>query len=326
MANIGVELIPGYRDDPWDQEWLLRHRQQVDVLHQNWPHYNYDVGDLTGSVSRCADFIAYLSRARSLGYKVVWTVHNFYPHESTSRDLDRLARFALTNLATAVIVHCSYAAELVQKHFCRTEGVFLIPHGHFIEVYPNSIPRDEARRRLSLPTSHFIYLYFGNIRPYKGLDALFEAFRRLPGDDVTLLFAGKFHAGDSEEQAQKLRQIDSRIAVRASPHIPNEDLQLYLNAADAVVLPFRDVLASGSTVTALGFGRPVIVPAIGCLPELVDNSVGILYDPREEDALLKAMQAARHRDLAATGVAAYRRAQSLSWERIAHQTLEAYRY
>jgi glycosyltransferase involved in cell wall biosynthesis len=266
MADIGVEVVPGYRTDPWDQDWLVNNQEEVGVLHQNWPHYNYDVGNLAGSVSRCADFVGYLARARSLGYKVVWTVHNFYPHKSTSHELDRLARFALTSLATAIIVHCRYGAELVEKHFYRADGVFQIPHGNFIDVYPNTVTKDEARRRLGLPAGNFIYLYFGNIRPYKGLEALFDAFVHLPDADTTLLFAGKFHADYGEEDAQSLRGTDPRIEVRASPHIPRENLQLYINAADVIVLPFLDVLTSGSAITTLGFGRPVIVPAIGCLP------------------------------------------------------------
>ena len=149
---------------------------------------------------------------------------------------------------------------------------------------------------------------------------------KLPDKDATLLFAGKYHTDYSQEEADKLRYLDSRIEVRTSPHIPREDLQLYLNAADVVVLPFLDVLTSGSAITALGFGRPVIVPAIGCLPELIDDSIGILYDPKQEDDLLGALGAARRRDLDAAYAAARSHAQSLAWDRIARRTLEAYSY
>ena len=114
--------------------------------------------------------------------------------------------------------------------------------------------------------------------------------------------------------------------MRASPHIPNDELQLYLKAADVVVLPFLDILTSGSAITALGFGRPVIVPAIGCLPELMDERMAVLYDPQAADGLRQALMAARQRDLVAAGAAAYDHARSLAWDKIARQTLEAYRY
>jgi hypothetical protein len=70
----------------------------------------------------------------------------------------------------------------------------------------------------------------------------------------------------------------------------------------------------------------VISPATGCLPELLDESMGILYESGQAGALGRAMEAIRERDLGACSRAAYRRARSLSWEPIARLTLEAYRY
>ncbi|MEM7126171.1 MAG: glycosyltransferase [Chloroflexota bacterium] len=326
MTHLGVELVAGDREQEWDEQWLVENRQKFDVLHLHWPHYHYDTGDLEGSLARCTQFISYLSKARALGYKVVWTMHNFYPHESTSRELDRLARLAITQLASALIVHCNYAKDLIREHFNREEGVFVIPHGHFIDVYPNTISRSQARQRLNLPTDNFIYLYFGNIRPYKGVEHLVTAFSKLPDDDATLLFAGKVYTAYGETLAKQLEEADPRVVVRPSPHIPLDDLQLYLNAADVVALPFQSVLTSGSAITALGFSRPVIMPAIGCLPELIDDSMGILYDPQQPDALEKALGEIRQRDMAECSDAAYRHAQSLSWDKIAHQVLEVYQY
>ena len=326
MADLGVELTAGYRDQDWDEAWLLENRQHLDVLHLNWPHYHYDIDTLAGNLARCAKFISFLSQARSLGYKLVWTVHNFYPHESTNRDLDHLARLAITSLSTAIIVHCEYAGELVRKHFHRNEGIFVIPHGNFIEAYPNEISKAEARQRVGVPEHNFVYLYFGNIRPYKGLEPLFEAFSKLPDDDASLLFAGKVYTDYGTTVVEQARQADPRIAIHPSHHYPNEDLQIYFNAADVVVLPFLDVLTSGSAITALGFGKPVIVPALGCLPELVNDSMGSLYDPQQANALEQALRTIRQRDLAACSTAAYHRAESLSWDNIARQTLDAYRY
>ncbi len=60
--------------------------------------------------------------------------------------------------------------------------------------------------------------------------------------------------------------------------IPDDQMQVYLRAADAVVLPYRDVLSSGSAILAMTFGQPVIAPAIGCLPESLGSEGTILYD------------------------------------------------
>ena len=325
MAKLDVELVAGYASD-LSEAWLIENRQHVDVLHLNWPHLMYQAPDLAGRLARCADLIGHLAHARLLGYKVVWTMHNLYPHETINHDLDRLVQLGITHLATAIIVHCRRARELLRQHFSRAEDVFLIPHGHFIDVYPNTITRSEARRRLDLPEHHFVYLYFGNARQYKGLERLLEVFTRLPDDDVTLLLAARVYNAYSAEVVEKVRHADPRVVVHSSPHFPNEELQTYFNAADVVVLPFLNVLTSGSAIAAMSFGRPVIVPAMGCLPELVDDSVGILYDPQQPDGLFQALRAIRQRDVAAMGAAAYRRAQSFSWDEIARQTLEVYQH
>ena len=325
LARLDVELVAGYFAD-LSESWLLKNQHNVDVLHLNWPYHMYKAADLAEAVSRCTELISHLVHARTLGYKVIWTVHNLYPHDTPHPDLDRLARLAITGLATAIIVHCRHARGLVKQHFHREEGVFEIPHGHFIAPYPNMVTREEARRRLELPENHFVYLAFGGVRPNKGLEHLVQVFSELPGDDLILLMAAHISNEYGTTLVERARQADPRIVIHTSRFFSNEDFQTYFNAADVVVLPFRDILTSGSTITALSFARPVIVPALGCLPELVDSSMGIIYDPNRPDGLKQAMKTIQHYDLPACGHAAYLRAESLSWESIARLTLEAYRH
>ena len=107
--------------------------------------------------------------------------------------------------------------------------------------------------------------------------------------------------------------------------IPADDMQIYLNASDVVVLPFLDTLTSGSAILALGFGRPVIAPAVGCLPELLrGHGCGIVYEPHGEHGLLHALQLARSLDLRRAGQQARERAEGLGWDGIARLTLAAY--
>ncbi|MEM7031664.1 MAG: glycosyltransferase [Chloroflexota bacterium] len=326
LAPLDVEIVAGYPKF-LNENWIRENRSKVDVLHLNWPHYTYDVGDLEGSLARCAGVIGCLAYARSLGYKVVWTVHNLYPHHSTSHNLDHLARLALVNIASALIVHCQHARHLIEENFFRRDGVFEIPHGHFISMYPNTLSRDEARQQLGLPKDGFVYLTFGNVKPYKGIERLMNVFSGMPGDDLRLLLMAKVFDEYGQQLAGEVaRTADPRIVMHTSSNFPNEDLQIYLNAADVVVLPFLDVLTSGTAITALGFSRPVIAPAIGCLSELIDDRVGLTYDPQNPEALGEAMQAARKRDLPPMTQAALHRAETLDWDSIALKTLEAYRY
>lgn len=324
LADIGVEMVPGFAEDLTEQ-WIYENQGKIDVLHLNWVNYMYAGPDPATQLARASQLLGNLGQARNLGYKIVWTVHNLYPHESAVPDLDRLVRIAITHMATAVIAHCRHAKELVRQHFYRSKGVFVIPHGHFIDPYPNEISRADARAELGIPEGNFVYLFFGNIRPYKGVEQFLETFSALPGENLNLLLAAKVYNEYGTSLAERATQADPRIVVRSSRFFANEEFQLFLNAADVTVLPFLDVLTSGSAITSLSFGRPVIVPAIGCLPELVDNTTGIMYDPQDPAALSQAMRDIQHTDIAAASRAAYKRALSLSWDGIARQTLEAYR-
>ncbi|MCC7017815.1 MAG: glycosyltransferase [Rhodospirillales bacterium] len=323
LAAAGVELVAGHAEE-FTQAWLEEKRGAVDVLHLNWPHYMYDAPDLAERVARSAELIANLALARELGYKVIWTVHNLFPHDSQHRELDRLVRLALTQCCTALIVHCEHARRLVQNHFHRTDKVFVIPHGHFIDAYPNTMSRAEARRQLGIGEDQFVYLFFGNVRRYKGLEPLLATFQALPDAHNVLLLAAKSYNTYGDDLVAHARQADPRIIVRPARFFANEEFQLFFNAADVGVFPFVDVLTSGSTITALSFGLPVIVPAVGCLPELVDAEVGILYNQQQPGALATAMHTIQQRDLGQLRQAAYQRAQSLDWTTIGRRTLAVY--
>ena len=232
-------------------------------------------------------------------------MHNLYPHESSNRDLDHLARIAITHLADALIVHCKRARQLVRTHFHRTEGVFVIPHGNFIEPYPNEIGREEARRRLGLTGDNFVFFNFGNVRRYKGIERLVEVFRSLPGAHLRLLLGAKHYTEYGERVVlPRYRAPTGRVVVRSSRFFANDALQGLFNAADVGVFPFSEVLTSGSVITALSFGLPVIVPAVGCLPEAALPDAGIVYDPNEADGLRRAMQEIQEREIPAMKEAA----------------------
>jgi beta-1,4-mannosyltransferase len=324
LAGLGVELVAGHGED-FTEDWVRANQGKVDVLHLNWPHFLYDAPDLAGQLARGADLVSNLALARTLGYKIVWTMHNLYPHETLSHNLDRLVRSAITQLCSAVIVHCEHARQLARQHFHRAEQLFVIPHGHFIDAYPNTLDRHSARQQLGIDDECFVYLFFGNVRPYKGLETLLDVFQRLPGDRLRLLLAAKVYNDYGDRLVEQARQADPRILVQPSRFFANEEFQRFFNAADVAVLPFLDVLTSGSAITALSFGVPVVVPAVGCLAELVDDPAGIVYDQQQPDALYDAMLAMQLRDLGAARQAAYQRAQSLRWDEIARATLAAYR-
>ena len=110
--------------------------------------------------------------------------------------------------------------------------------------------------------------FFGTIAPYKNIPRLIEAFRAgFEDDDMTLIIAGQCASASELARVQSAAANDDRIRIIAR-HIPPAEVQVFLNCADLVVLPYSEILNSGSAILALSFDRPVLVPDQGAMPEL----------------------------------------------------------
>jgi len=128
-------------------------------------------------------------------------------------------------------------------------------------------------------------------------------------------------------EADAVRDVagdDERITLRLE-FIPDEELPVLLGAADAVALPFRDILTSGSAILAMSYGRPVIAPSLGCLPETLPADGNLLYDPDDDGGLRWALWRALTTDLDQLGERNLERARELDWGRIAESTAKLYR-
>lgn len=315
LEKLDVHLSHG--DYGLHPDWLEANRSEFDVLHLNWLHYFYRHDNLEDSVCRLRRFMDHVLYAKRLGYRVVWTLHNTYPHERNFPDIDHLARVFMAQAADGVVAHCQTAAGFAADKFFRSGGIEVVPHGHFMGVYPNRVSRAAARRRFDIPDGAFVYLFFGNARRYKGLRSLIQSYRRVCDDQTRLLLMlrEEFDLAYANEIVQ-FASGDPQIMLHSSSWFEKDELQYFLNASDVAVLPFDEILTSGSAITALSFGLPVVLPAIGCMPDLIDGACGILFD-RSPNALDAAMRRARQMDLAAARIAAFDRAKSLDWDEIA---------
>lgn len=303
--------------------WLVRQRRHVDVLHFQWLHTFYQRGTIVASVLGYCYLALLLEMAQRLDYRIVWTMHNLYPHERPFPELDVRVRRLILSYVQAVIVHCEAGRARLLDEFNYDGSIYVAPVGNYRTAYTPATDRAVARRELGLPSSNMIFLHVGTIRAYKGIPRLLECFAALPHAEVTLVIAGKEHHFSLEDHVRKELLQDQRVVLRPDP-IPSSELPLYLAAADVIVAPFERVLTSSSIMLALSFGRPVVAPYLGCIPELVDSSSGFLYDPSDRRGLFEALQACTTADLDRLGSNAYDTAQRFTWDRAAEITKRAY--
>jgi beta-1,4-mannosyltransferase len=253
------------------------------------------------------------------GGRVAFTVHNLDPHESSSSP-ERWALRQMIDDSDLLHVHDAATAGEIARRFGRRERVVVIPHGHYLSAYRNEVPRREARRRLGLPDDAFVYVCLGLMRPYKGLEELIPAFRGLAGERLRLVISGKPADAAYASHLRALAVDDPRVLIDPQ-FVPPDDVQVYLNAADIAVLPYRQITTSGAAILAFSFGLPVIAPAIGAFPNLVTEDRGILYAP---GGLVGAMQEAQLTDrLSACGTIIGWVSQ-FDWEQIGRRLVAAY--
>jgi glycosyltransferase involved in cell wall biosynthesis len=148
---------------------------------------------------------------------------------------------------------------------------------------------DRAAARAALGLDGPVVLFFGLIRPYKGLDVLLRAVARVRERvPVTLVVAGEFYESRAPYDAL-VASLGLQPAVRfLDRYVPNEEVESLFRAADVVVLPYVSATQSGIAQIALAFERPVIVTDVGGLPEAVrPGETGWVVPPRDPEALAR---------------------------------------
>jgi beta-1,4-mannosyltransferase len=312
LKGYDVELYP---DKIFYYTKLVKLRKKVDIIHFHW------LLDQTHSIKRLLKFIARILEARILGYGIVWTAHNIKSHESRVIK-DWTARFFLAHLSNAIITHGESIKNEIEKKFRVQDKVFVIPHGNYIDRYPNAVGRNESRKRLNMPDDTLIYLYFGLVRGYKGLENLVESFERVEGNTM-LLIVGMPFDDKIRDKLETITKNNEKIRLYLK-YIPDEDVQVFFNAADVVVLPFTEITSSGSLLLAMSFGKPVISVKKGVIPEIVSDDIGILIkDPSE---LPKALNEIRERNLEDMGRKAFEKAGEFDWTKVARAHRRVYEY
>jgi glycosyltransferase involved in cell wall biosynthesis len=257
-----------HRIGRYDPDWV--------ILHWWVPFWAAPFRAITASVRR------------RTGAKVIFICHNVFPHESS-----RLGQFWVRlgmGKGQRFITHSPDQKEQLQAVFPQAP-ICCTPHPTYAAFDTGKWQKKTARRELGFEAQDNLLLFFGFVRPYKGLRYLLEAMpmvlERIP---VHLLVVGEFWKGKSEteEQIAQLGLADRVTLV--DRYVPNEEVALFFRAADLVVLPYESATGSGVLQIALGLGCPAVVTDMGGLREIVvHGETGLVVPPRDSTALARAI-------------------------------------
>ena len=215
-------------------------------------------------------------------------------------------------------------------------SVTVIPFGINNSLPETDLTPAQARQRLGIAEGEKAILFLGRMRPYKGLEYLLTAFKELASSDSSyrLIVASEPKKG-SEEYLEMIRGMMDReftpgqIIVKIC-FIPDEEMEIYLKAADVLVLPYKEIFQSGVLFLAYSFGLPVVATDVGSFrEEILEGRTGFLCKPADPADLARTLETYFHSDL--YKVLPQRRVEirdygyaSHSWDTVGELTRNAY--
>jgi glycosyltransferase involved in cell wall biosynthesis len=246
----------------------------------------------------------------------VLTAHDVVPREPRPGQLAATRR--LVRRMDAVVAHSEHgAARLRDELGAEPERVRVIPHGAF--DYLTRLPEERPLPAELAAVEKPVVLFFGLLRPYKGLDVLVDAWRSIDADaELWIVGMPRMDVGPLR------RAADSRV--RFVPRfVTDPEVPAYFRRADVVVLPYREIDQSGVLYTALAFGKAMVLSDVGGFSEV---GAGRLVPPGDAGALSSALasvltDAAERQQLGEHALELA--AGPYSWDRVAEQTLALYR-
>ncbi len=251
----------------------------------------------------------------------VMTAHYILPPRPSRRKVASARR--VFDRMDAVIAHSEHgAARLRDEVGLDAAKVRVVPHGAF--DYLTRLPEEKPLPPELAGAEGPVILAFGLLRPYKGIESLLEAFRRIEGAELWIV-------GNPRMDVAPLRELAAAAGGRVrfvTRFVEDAEIPAIFRRADVLALPYLDAEHSGVLYTGLAFGKPMVLSAVGGFPEVAEAGAARLVPPGDAAALAAALaelvadEAARAELAAAAARAAVG---PFSWDEAARRTLDLYR-
>ncbi|ADU47659.1 glycosyltransferase [Intrasporangium calvum] len=297
VEAYGVATTPIVKS--WQFEQLSRVANLVEdmVLHIHWTSFVLDgIQARPTARKKISQFKSAISSFKGSGGRLTWTLHNIVPHDSNFPDLEIEIQQFLADEAD-VLHALSYASlDVMEELISFDRGkVIVVPHPNYRLAYENYVTRSDARLAFGLEAHDRVYVLLGALKPYKGLDVLFQAFEQFCAEDPTvsrkLLVGGR--PDDNPEVRSFVRDCENSPNVLIEPKmIAPHFIQYYLRAADVGLASYSRMLNSGALLLYQTFDLPVITSSSPALWEHMTKEIAECVGTPDIEGLLGALRKA----------------------------------
>jgi len=232
-----------------------------DVMNIHWPEHLLGFKRCRSQLCLLTRFILiylYLLLFKLKRGKVVITQHNVVPHGGFKNTAEYLFLRILLKVADKIIVLNKTSLKALIKLYGEelAEKTTVIPHPLLDAYYGEKIDRDRAREVLNIPRNKFVILYIGTIDDYKDPETLLKAIRKICEiKDAMIILIGRQH----RKYLVKLHEmINQTICVKITGYVPDDELKIYLSAADAGLVTYKHVWESAPLNLFISYNLPVI--------------------------------------------------------------------
>jgi len=279
MVLLGNEL----RKKGWDSKTftfkivnLVKYRREVSILYFHWPESIWRSSSILITLIKAFVFLIRLATAKLLGYRIVWSAHNSWPHEFLLKGVEQIMRIFLIKNCDLVIGHSLNSAEELNEYFgVKPKKYQLALHGHYDNVY---LPEGRLTRELlNIDSEKKIFLLLAKTRSRNEDDFFINEWMNWDSHKSILIISGTLSVG-SKEKVKNLKNIFFIEGFRSR----GEMADLFV-LANIIVLPYRKITTSGMFFMAVTFGKPILAPDIPFFKLHMAKNGGVLYRLNQND-------------------------------------------
>ncbi|MGX9900548.1 glycosyltransferase [Arthrobacter sp. SA17] len=236
---------------------------------------------------------ARLEQLREKGVNVIWTVHNVYPHDAVHIDVELEIQQRVADAANIVHVMSASTVDTMDSYVkLDRQKIVVSPHPSYKGAYVDVVTREDARAMLGLGPDEVVFVLFGALKAYKGLDRLLDAVDIMAADSSELRFRILVAGGADDSSA--VREFVNRALVHPNvlienSKIPNDKAQYFLRAADVGLVNYERTLNSGAALLYGTFDLPVVAADTPTFREGLDTASTVFVEDGSADSFARAM-------------------------------------
>lgn len=292
LNDVGFEafLAPTvHHTNPFKSLFWVR---QYSIVHWHWLSSHYQGRNAPRFILRTIAFALCLIAIRLHGTIMVVTVHNLYPHEHKYPCLHRFAARLIGIIVDRIVVHSSPAALAIKPLYKQPRKTVVVEHIDYSSMIKG--PKGDRlyyKRTLGFHLDKPIILFFGQIRPYKGVEWLIDSADLFEQSGIKVVIAGFPVDTCYKNHIKTLCKTHPNVQLRLE-FIPDDELSDLLHAADVVVFPYTNALTSGAAHFALAHDVSIVAPPCIAFQELIDIGIAIPIRIQTNVGLFQAVQEA----------------------------------